>query len=47
MPDENDPRRDGELEFYFEKAAHFRVIHVDGAIGGLAPGGKFISHVHL
>jgi hypothetical protein len=27
----------GELEFDFEKSNYFRVIHVDGFFGGLAP----------
>lgn len=33
---------DGELEFHFEKASFFRVIHVDGAFGGVSPGNRLI-----
>jgi hypothetical protein len=33
----SDPRLSGEMKFYFEKSNFFRVIHVDGAFGGLAP----------
>ena len=29
---------DGEMEFHFEKSNFFRVIHVDGAFGGISPG---------
>jgi hypothetical protein len=29
--------RQGELEFDFEKSNYFRVIHVDGFFGGVAP----------
>jgi hypothetical protein len=32
-----------ELEFEFEKSAHFRVIHVDGAFGGVSPGTRLIN----
>jgi hypothetical protein len=32
----------GELEFHFEKANAFRVIHVDGAYGGISPGNRMI-----
>ena len=27
-----------EIEFVFERSADFRVIHVDGAFGGISPG---------
>jgi hypothetical protein len=30
-------RFSGEMKFHFEKANFFRVIHVDGAFGGLSP----------
>lgn len=33
---------DGELEFTYEKSAFFRVIHVDGAVGGVSAGNKTI-----
>lgn len=32
----------GELEFHFEKANSFRVIHVDGAYGGISPANRMI-----
>jgi hypothetical protein len=32
----------GELEFHFEKANFFRVIHVDGAFGGISPANQLI-----
>jgi len=28
----------GELEFHFHKSNFFRVVHVDGAFGGVSPG---------
>ena len=34
----------GEVDFHFEKAAAFRVVHVDGAFGGLSPSGR---HIHM
>ncbi|KRP85974.1 hypothetical protein AOQ73_36480 [Bradyrhizobium pachyrhizi] len=34
--------QDGEIEFHFEKSNYFRVIHVDGAAGSLAPGGNYV-----
>ena|ERR1035437_2387583 len=34
---------DGEMEFHFEKSTAFRVIHVDGAFGGIAPN----RHIHM
>jgi hypothetical protein len=33
---------EGEIEFYFEKSHIFRVIHVDGAIGAIAPTTRLI-----
>jgi len=33
---------DGEIEFHFEKSNFFRVIHVDGAFGGISPGTQMI-----
>jgi hypothetical protein len=30
-----------EVVFHYEKAAHHRVIHVDGAFGGPSPNGNF------
>lgn len=32
----------GELEFDYEKSNYFRVIHVDGAFGGVSPGSRAI-----
>lgn len=32
----------GELQFHFEKSKVFRVIHVDGAAGGISPGNRNI-----
>jgi hypothetical protein len=34
----------GEIEFHFEKSRYFRVIHADGAFGGVAPGNR---NIHL
>lgn len=43
MADTPTPTRiTGELEFHFEKANSFRVIHVDGAFGGVSPGSRLI-----
>ena len=36
------PLADGDIEFHFEKANFFRVIHVDGAFGGVSPGNQLI-----
>jgi hypothetical protein len=33
---------DGEIEFHFEKSGLFRVIHVDGVVGSIAPGNHLI-----
>ncbi|HEV7909506.1 MAG TPA: hypothetical protein VGP28_00060 [Methylocella sp.] len=33
---------EGEIEFHFEKSHLFRVIHVDGAVGAIAPSSKLI-----
>jgi hypothetical protein len=33
---------DGEIEFHFEKSNFFRVIHVDGAFGGISPSTQMI-----
>lgn len=33
-----------ELEFFYQKSNQFRVIHVDGAHGGVTPSG---SHLHM
>ncbi len=33
---------EGEIEFYFEKSHIFRVIHVDGVVGAIAPTNKLI-----
>lgn len=33
---------ENELQFHFEKSSYFRVIHVDGAFGGLSPGPRMI-----
>jgi hypothetical protein len=33
---------DGEIEFHFEKSNFFRVVHVDGAFGGISPGTQTI-----
>ena len=32
----------GEMPFYFEKSTAFRVIHVDGALGAISPGSRFL-----
>jgi hypothetical protein len=39
MADNNNPASmaQGEVEFDFEKSNYFRVIHVDGFFGGIAP----------
>ena len=29
-----------EIHFFYDKSRHFRVVHVDGAHGGLAPSGS-------
>jgi hypothetical protein len=34
--------RQGELEFDFEKSNYFRVIHVDGFFGGVAPASQLL-----
>jgi hypothetical protein len=31
-----------EIEFYFEKSHFFRVVHVDGVVGGLSPDNRLI-----
>lgn len=31
------PQSDDKVKFYYEKGNFFRVIHVDGAVGGLTP----------
>src|SRR5262245_36343231 len=31
-----------ELQFHFEKGSYFRVIHVDGAFGGISPGSQLL-----
>ena len=38
------PMNTAELEFYFEKGFFFRVVHVDGAFGGVAPAG---GQIHM
>lgn len=35
-------RTDGEIQFHYEKSKFFRVVHVDGAAGGLSPGNRQI-----
>lgn len=30
------------LRFFYQKGQHFRVVHVDGAHGGISPSGKYI-----
>lgn len=32
-----------EVNFHFAKSAHFRVIHVDGAHGGISPNGSCLN----
>lgn len=34
------------LEFHVLKSPHFRVLHVDGAMGGLTPGGLLHAAVY-
>jgi len=37
------PKPDDAIRFYFEKGNFFRVIHADGAHGGLTPDGQYIT----
>ena len=32
-----------EIRFFYEKSRDFRVVHVDGAYGGLTPSGKNVA----
>ncbi|MEX2212918.1 MAG: hypothetical protein WD768_02245 [Phycisphaeraceae bacterium] len=44
-PDKQRPKMaTGELEFFYQKGNHFRVIHADGVHGGVVPTGK---HIHM
>jgi hypothetical protein len=36
----SDPQSEKKLQFHFIKSNHYRVIHVDGAHGGLTPRGQ-------
>ncbi len=31
------------ISFAYEKSKHFRVVHVDGAHGGIVPSGKYLT----
>lgn len=42
MADQQPHLAQGELEFDFEKSNLFRVIHVDGFFGGVAPASQFL-----
>src|SRR6266700_8184863 len=43
MPEQAEPHLlEGEIEFHFEKSNFFRVVHVDGAFGGISPGSQTI-----
>lgn len=42
-PETADAAEPATLPFFYEKAHAFRVIHVDGAYGGVTPGGRHLA----
>ncbi|SRR6266404_1977183 len=42
----DDPRAQGEIEFNYEKSQLFRVVHVDGVVGGFSPSSNLL-HVSV